>query len=196
MIFNSLDFAIFLPIIFILYWIFRDKLKIQNLVILLASYLFYGWWDFRFLSLIFFSSAVDYIVGVQMNVASNKLRKTVLLGISIVVNLGFLTFFKYSNFFLDSFYDSFEILGYSFDRTRLNIVLPVGISFYTFQTMSYSIDIYKDKMKGTTDAISFFAYVSFFPQLVAGPIERATDLLPQFGKRRELNYSNAVDGLR
>jgi len=197
MLFNSLDFAVFLPIVFILYWFVTSKnLKIQNLLVLISSYIFYGWWDWRFLSLIVFSSTVDYIVGIKLATTENITKRKILLLTSILVNLGFLGFFKYFGFFSESFASAFKILGTSFDPIRLNIILPVGISFYTFQTLSYSIDVYRKKMEPTRDIVAFFAFVSFFPQLVAGPIERAANLLPQFYRKREFEYSRAVSGLK
>lgn len=197
MLFNSIEFAIFLPIVFVLYWFVTSKnLKIQNLLLLCASYIFYGWWDWRFLSLIIFSSGVDYIVGIKLSQTDEQKKRKALLLISILVNLGFLGFFKYFNFFAASFADSFTILGQHLEPVRLNIILPVGISFYTFQTMSYSLDVYKRKLKPTRDVIAFFAFVSFFPQLVAGPIERATNLLPQFFKKRTFEYPTAVIGFQ
>ena len=197
MLFNSIDFAIFLPIVFLLYWFVANKnLKLQNLLLLVASYIFYAWWDWRFLSLIVFSSAVDYLVGISLSKTEKHQKRKALLLLSIFVNLGFLGFFKYFNFFSESFAEAFTLLGYSFEASRLNIILPVGISFYTFQTMSYSIDVYRRKMEPTKDVIAFFSFVSFFPQLVAGPIERATNLLPQFFKKRKFDYYVAMDGLR
>jgi D-alanyl-lipoteichoic acid acyltransferase DltB (MBOAT superfamily) len=156
---------------------------------------FYGWWDWRFLSLILFSTIIDYSVGIGLSKQKNTTKRRLLLWTSILVNLGFLGFFKYYNFFLDNFVDAFKLFGYSINPQRLNIILPVGISFYTFQTMSYSIDVYKKKLEHTKDFIAFAAFVSFFPQLVAGPIERATHLLPQFYKKRIFNYERAVDGM-
>ncbi|QYA26016.1 MBOAT family protein [Gramella sp. MT6] len=197
MLFNSLDFAIFLPIVFVLYWfVFNRNLKWQNLLVAAASYLFYGWWDWRFLSLIFFSTLVDYFVGKNLGIVTNKLHRQILLWISIIVNLGFLGFFKYYNFFLDNFISAFSVAGYDLNANSLDIILPVGISFYTFQTLSYTIDVYKKRLEPAKDFISFTAFVSFFPQLVAGPIERATNLLPQFYKSRKFEYSKAVDGMR
>ena len=197
MLFNSIDFAIFLPIVFILYWFVANKnLKLQNLLIVAASYLFYGWWDYRFLSLILFSTIVDYSVGIGLLKQENKTKRKILLGTSILVNLGFLGFFKYYNFFLDNFITAFSFFGTEIKANSLNIILPVGISFYTFQTLSYSIDVYKRKLEPTKDFIAFSAFVSFFPQLVAGPIERARNLLPQFYKKRTFDYSKAVDGMR
>lgn len=196
MLFNSLDFAIFLPIVFILYWLLKRNLKVQNFLIVVASYVFYGWWDWRFLSLIIFSSIVDYSVGIALDKSDRKRTRRILLMTSILVNIGFLGFFKYFNFFTDSFTDAFSFFGYQFKSQSLNIILPVGISFYTFQTLSYSIDVFRRKMKPTRNIVAFFAFVSFFPQLVAGPIERATNLLPQFYTKRKFDYAQAVDGVR
>jgi alginate O-acetyltransferase complex protein AlgI len=197
MLFNSIDFAIFLPIMFLLYWFVANRnLKLQNFLIVVASYLFYGWWDWRFLGLILFSTLIDYSIGVRLSNEQNRLKRKILLCISIFVNLGFLCFFKYYNFFLDNFITAFSFLGAPINIRSLNIILPVGISFYTFQTLSYTIDVYKRKLKPTKDIIAFTAFVSFFPQLVAGPIERATNLLPQFYKKRVFDYDKAADGLR
>lgn len=197
MFFNSIDFAIFLPIVFILYWFVCNKnLRLQNSLIVVASYVFYGWWDWRFLSLILFSTVVDYTVGVLLKTEDNQSKRKLLLWTSILVNLGFLGFFKYYNFFLDNFISAFSFFGTEINTNSLNIILPVGISFYTFQTLSYTIDVYKRKLEPTKDFIAFSAFVSFFPQLVAGPIERATQLLPQFFKKRTFDYSKAVDGMR
>jgi len=197
MLFNSIDFAIFLPIVFLLYWFVTNKnLKLQNAFLVVVSYIFYGWWDWRFLSLIAFSTLVDYVIGRLLTTENKDKKRKVLLGLSIAVNLGFLGFFKYYNFFLDNFIQAFSWFGTPISVRALSIVLPVGISFYTFQTLSYSIDVYRKKLEPTKDLIAFAAFVSFFPQLVAGPIERATNLLPQFYKKRNFNYSLAVDGLR
>jgi len=197
MLYNSIEFAIFLPIVFILYWFVINKnLKLQNLLLLIASYVFYGWWDWRFLSLVMISSLVDYLVGYGLARTENASKRKILLLTSIMVNLGLLGFFKYFNFFVDSFVDTFTFLGQPINPARLNIVLPVGISFYTFQTLSYSIDVYKRQMQPTRDMIAFLTYVTFFPQLVAGPIERAVNLLPQFYVKRTFNYEQAADGMR
>ncbi len=197
MLFNSLDFAIFLPIVFLLYWFLVQKnLKLQNALIVLASYVFYGWWDWRFLSLIIISTAVDYLVGQKLRNEDHQSKRKALLLISIIVNLGFLGFFKYYNFFLENFVDAFSLFGMQINTNSLNIILPVGISFYTFQTLSYTIDVYRKKLEPTQDFIAFSAFVCFFPQLVAGPIERATNLLPQFYKKRAFEYQKAVDGMR
>ena len=197
MLFNSLDFAVFLPIVFILYWSLNSKgLKVQNLLLVIASYVFYGWWDWRFLSLIFFSTLVDYTVGIKLLHEKKPSARKVFLWISILVNLGFLGVFKYYNFFVDNFVEAFSFFGAQINGSTLNVILPVGISFYTFQTLSYTIDVYKGKLEPTKNFIAFTAFVCFFPQLVAGPIERATNLLPQFYKQRKFEYTKAVDGLR
>ncbi|WP_417602155.1 MBOAT family O-acyltransferase [Owenweeksia hongkongensis] len=197
MLFNSIDFAVFLPLVFILYWfVFNRNLRLQNFLVVLASYVFYGWWDWRFLSLIVFSTLVDYSVGVALSNTDKLKKRKILLWVSILVNLGFLGFFKYYNFFVDNFISAFSLMGMSIKANTLNVILPVGISFYTFQTLSYTIDVYKRKLEPTKDFIAFSAFVSFFPQLVAGPIERATHLLPQFYKKRSFDYHLAVDGLR
>jgi len=197
MLFNSIDFAIFLPIVFILYWFITDKnLKAQNFLIVVSSYFFYGMWDWRFLSLILFSTIIDFSIGLSLSKQKNVQKRKILLWTSILVNLGFLGFFKYYNFFLDNFISTFSFFGTDIKENSLNIILPVGISFYTFQTLSYTIDVYKRKLEPTNNFITFAAFVSFFPQLVAGPIERATNLLPQFYRKRTFNYTKAVDGVR
>ncbi len=166
------------------------------MLVVFASYFFYGWWDWRFLSLILFSTLVDFLIGRRLGVETRaKTRKRLLL-VSILVNLGFLGFFKYYNFFLENFQDAFSFLGMHIGGSTLNIILPVGISFYTFQTLSYTIDVYRKQLDPTQDPIAFAAFVSFFPQLVAGPIERATRLLPQFQRERTFNYGLAVNGMR
>ncbi|NNF75988.1 MAG: MBOAT family protein [Flavobacteriaceae bacterium] len=197
MLFNSIDFAIFLPIVFFLYWFVTNKwLKVQNILVVVSSYVFYGWWDYRFLALIIFSTIVDYIVGRMLSRTESKPARLRLLWVSILVNIGFLGFFKYYNFFVDNFIEAFSFFGKEISPNTLNIILPVGISFYTFQTLSYTIDVYKRKLEPTRDIIAFAAFVSFFPQLVAGPIERATHLLPQFYKKRKFDYEMAKDGMR
>lgn len=197
MLFNSLDFAVFLPIVFFLYWfVFNKKIKVQNTFILIASYFFYGWWDWRFLFLILFSTITDFLVGKYLYRTSKKSQRKLLLWISIIVNLGLLGFFKYYNFFVENFIAAFSLFGNKLEGSFLNIILPVGISFYTFQTLSYTIDIYRKNLKPAHSFISFAAFVSFFPQLVAGPIERARNLLPQFYNSRNFDLDNAKDGLR
>ena len=198
MLFNSIAYLLFLPIVFYLYWfVFNKNLRIQNFLILICSYVFYGWWDWRFLSLIALSTIVDYLVGLKIYNTNKKKEKKFYLWISIAFNLSLLGFFKYYNFFINSWVDMVSILGYNIKNTwTLNVILPVGISFYTFQTMSYSLDIYYKKVKPTKDFISFASFVSFFPQLVAGPIERASNLLPQVLLEREFRYEQGVKGLR
>ena len=197
MLFNSFDFAVFLPIVFFCYWfVFNKTIKSQNLFVLFASYVFYGCWDWRFLILIAISTAVDYIVGRQLSSTKSNQKRKAWLWLSILVNLGFLGFFKYYNFFLEEFINVFSFFSYEISASSINIILPVGISFYTFQTLSYTIDVYKRRIEPTKDWIAFAAFVSFFPQLVAGPIERARDLLPQFFKKRAFDYHKGVDGLQ
>ena len=181
---------VFLPMVFALYWVLRRQVRWQNLLVVVASYVFYGWWDWRFLLLIAFTSACSYFSGLIIN--DGRWRKTALWG-NIIINLAILGLFKYYDFFATEFA---RLFGLSADSVTLNLILPVGISFYTFQALSYSIDIYRSKMEPTRDVVAFFAYVSFFPQLVAGPIERATNLLPQFQRQRQFDYSMAVDGVR
>ena len=196
MLFNSIEFGIFLPSIFIIYWFVTKKIQHQNILILLSSYLFYGWWDWRFLGLIFFSTIIDFLIGKSLEKEKGVVTRKCLLWSSVLMNIGFLGFFKYYNFFIDNFIYAFSTVGIELSYQSLNIILPVGISFYTFQTLSYTIDIYKRKLKPTTDFITFAAFVSFFPQLVAGPIERASNLLPQFKKNRIFDYNQATDGMR
>ena len=197
MLFNSIDFAIFLPIVFLLYWFVLHKhLKLQNTLIVLASYVFYGWWDYRFLALILFSTLVDYPIGILLQKSELEKQRKALLWVSICVNIGLLGFFKYYNFFVDNFVQAFSFFGQEIQPNTLNIILPVGISFYTFQTLSYTIDVYRKQLEPTKDFVAFAAFVSFFPQLVAGPIERASNLLPQFYVKRQFNSEKAIDGLR
>ena len=197
MLFNSIDFAVFLPLVFGVYWwLGRRPLRWQNQFLLGASYLFYGWWDWRFLFLVLFSTGVDYTVGLKLAKEISPERRKWWLRASIAVNLGLLGFFKYYNFFVNSFTEAFSFLGHPLSVSTLSVVLPVGISFYTFQTLSYTVDVYRKKLTPTDDFVVFATFVSFFPQLVAGPIERATDLLPQFYQKRTFVYREAVDGLR
>jgi D-alanyl-lipoteichoic acid acyltransferase DltB (MBOAT superfamily) len=205
MLFNSLEFAIFLPIVFLLYWfVFNRNLKVQNFFIVVVSYLFYGWWDWRFLLLIAFTTLCSWLSGIliekfqtKRTLNSSKFNWAKLISTTnIVLNLGILGVFKYYNFFVSSFIEAFANFNIHLQPTTLYIILPVGISFYTFQALSYSIDVYRKQLEPTKDIVSFFAYVSFFPQLVAGPIERATNLLPQFYKKRVFEYDKAVDGMR
>ena len=196
MLFNSLEYALFLPVVFLLYWfVFNRNLKGQNLFLVGASYLFYAWWDWRFLGLLVFTSLCTYASGLLIEKYKGTPGKAKLFSaLNIVVNLLILGVFKYYNFFATSFADAF--LGGKTEGLLLKVILPVGISFYTFKALSYSIDVYRGKQEATRDVIQLLAYVSFFPQLLAGPIERATDLLPQFGKPRTFEYGTGVDGLR
>ncbi|AXP82431.1 Peptidoglycan O-acetyltransferase [Mariniflexile rhizosphaerae] len=198
MVFNSLEFFIFLPIVFFLYWfVFKKHLKAQNILILVASYVFYGLWDWRFLSLILLSTVVDYFVALKIDGLEDKSKRKSWLWVSVLFNVGLLGFFKYYNFFVDSWVDMVSLFGYEIKSTwTLRVILPVGISFYTFQTMSYSFDVYYKKIKPSNDFLSFAAFVSFFPQLVAGPIERASNLLSQILNKRTFNYDQVVSGLK
>ena len=197
MLFNSFEFLLYLPITFLLYWAFSRNRKIQNLIVVIASYVFYGWWDWRFLMLIAFTSACSYASGLLLErFEGQRKRQKMVSAANIVLNLGILGLFKYYNFFVDNLELLFSAMGFHLDMMTMSIILPVGISFYTFQALSYTIDIYQKKLPATHDIIEFFAFISFFPQLVAGPIERATNLLPQFQKDRKFDYAKAVDGLR
>lgn len=198
MLFNSFDFAVFLPLVYLLYWtLFQKHIKLRNLFLLTASYVFYGFWDWRFLSLILISSLMDYILAMQIHAAKpeQKSKRKTLLVLSLVLNLGFLGFFKYYNFFVESFIATFTLFGKEFSYSPMHIILPVGISFYTFQSLSYTLDVYFKKMEPTHKLINFLAFVSFFPQLVAGPIERAKKLLPQFDEIKSFDYQAARSGL-
>lgn len=197
MLFNSLNFAIFLPIVFFLYWFAtRGNFKYQNILLLVSSYFFYACWDWRFLFLLMFSTVLDYYTGIKMSDAKNQNSKSFWFWLSISINLGFLGVFKYYNFFAESFASALDNVGLNVNPWTLKVILPVGISFYTFHGLSYVIDIYKDRIKAEKNFIDYSVFVSFFPLLVAGPIERATHLLPQIQKKRTFDYARAVDGLR
>lgn len=197
MIFTSLDFAFFLPAVFLIYWLLNSQsVKWQNLFLVLASYVFYGWWDWRFLALILFSSLLDFIIAQAIENAPGRRQARAYLALTLITNLGLLMVFKYFNFFAAQLNQAWSFFGWQAPVGSLNIILPVGISFYTFQTMSYSIDVYRKRLEPCKDLITFLGYVSFFPQLVAGPIERATNLLPQFQLPRKLNVESFKDGLR
>lgn len=197
MLFNSLEFFIFLPIIFFLYWFIGSKsIKRRNIILILASYYFYGCWDYRFLALIILSSFLDFKIGNLIDKTLDKKKRKNYLFLSLFANLSVLGFFKYFNFFIDSFTEGISFFGTHLEGVTLEIILPVGISFYTFQTLSYTIDVYRRKIKPTENIFAFFAFVSFFPQLVAGPIERATNLLPQFYKTKKFEYQLASDGIK
>ena len=197
MLFNSLSFLLFLPVVFTLYWwVNKQNLQLQNGLLLVASYFFYACWDERFLFLLIFSTALDYYTGIQMAEAKNQSNKKFWFWLSIFINLGFLGVFKYYNFFADSFAEALSGLGIQANFWTLKVILPVGISFYTFHGLSYVIDIYKERIQPERNIVTYSLFVSFFPLLVAGPIERATHLLPQIKKKREFNYTKSVDGLR
>ena len=197
MLFNSFEFLVFLPIVFMLYWfVFRGR-RWQNLLVVTASYVFYGWWDWRFLLLIALTSVCVYGSGLLLeHYEGRRQRQQIVCAVNIVLNLGILGVFKYYNFFVENLDALFGMMGYHLDWVTMIVILPVGISFYTFQALSYTIDVYQKRLPATHDIIEFLAYISFFPQLVAGPIERATNLLPQFQRRRQFDYAKAVDGMR
>lgn len=194
MVFNSVEFLIFLPIVFGLYWCMARWVRWQNLFIVVASYVFYGWWDWRFLALIALTSVASYASGVLIE--QHRGHGKIISAANIVLNLLILAFFKYFNFFSESFATAMASLGWHCDMPTLNIVLPVGISFYTFQALSYSIDVYRRKLPASHSIIDVMAFISFFPQLVAGPIERATSLLPQIQKTRHFSAATATTGMR
>ncbi len=197
MLFNSVSFLIFLPVIFILYWFIINKnLKAQNILLLVASYFFYACWDYRFLFLLMFSTLLDYFSGLKMQAATDGKRKKFWFCLSIIINVGFLGIFKYYNFFAGSFAEVLSHTGLKVNVWTIKVILPVGISFYTFHGLSYVIDIYKNRIKPETNFVDYAVFVSFFPLLVAGPIERATHLLPQVKQQRRFDYTKAVDGLR
>lgn len=197
MLFNSFEFLVFLPIVFMLYWfVFRGR-RWQNLLVVTASYVFYGWWDWRFLLLIALTSVCVYGSGLLLeHYEGRRRRQQIVCAVNIVFNLGILGVFKYYNFFVENLDALFGMMGYHLDWVTMIVILPVGISFYTFQALSYTIDVYQKRLPATHDIIEFLAYISFFPQLVAGPIERAMNLLPQFQRRRQFDYAKAVDGMR
>jgi D-alanyl-lipoteichoic acid acyltransferase DltB (MBOAT superfamily) len=197
MLFNSYQFAIFLPIVFILYWFLTKKsLIVQNLLLLISSYYFYSCWDWRFLFLLIFSTLLDYFSGIMMQNATNQKDKRFWFWLSILINLGFLGVFKYYNFFAGSFAEVLSSMGFQINPMMLEIILPVGISFYTFHGLSYVVDIYYNRISAERNFVDYAVFVSFFPLLVAGPIERATHLLPQIKKPRTFDYQKATDGLR
>ncbi|WP_291102554.1 MULTISPECIES: MBOAT family O-acyltransferase [unclassified Flavobacterium] len=196
MLFNALQFLLFLPIVFMVYWwVNKKSLQLQNLLLLVASYFFYGCWDWRFLFLLLFSTALDYFTAIKMVEAKNKGNKIFWFWLSIIVNLGFLGVLKYYNFFADSFAEALSGLGIQTNFWTLKVILPVGISFYTFHGLSYVIDIYKGRIQPEKNIITYSLFVAYFPLLVAGPIERATHLLPQIRKRRFFDYNTAIDGV-
>ncbi len=199
MLFNSFDFGLFMPLVFLLYWLVfnRQSITVRNLFLLVVSYTFYSFWDWRFVFLLLFSSVADFVIGLQMHKTpdSNTQRRKLWLYCSLAINLGILGFFKYYNFFVDSFVEVFTLFGRDLNYEPLKIILPVGVSFYTFQSLTYIIGVYNHKVTPTNKFISFLAYVSFFPQLVAGPIERAQYFLPQFFEKKTFDYHNMRTGL-
>lgn len=195
--FNSLNFAAFLPVVFIIYWFLGNRsFRFQNIVLLFSSYIFYAFWDWRFLFLLAFSTLLDYYTGIKISTAKSQRSKTYWLWLSIIINLGILGGFKYYNFFADNFADLLSHVGLHSNPFTLNVILPLGISFYTFHGLSYVIDIYKGRIKHENNVIDYSLFVSFFPLLVAGPIERATHLLPQLKLKREFNYHQTIEGLK
>ena len=196
MLFNSLEFAFFMLIVFCTYWLFRSSRRIQNLLLLVASYVFYGWWDWRFLILLVSISIVNYLIGINIGAGKCDRRKRVYLIFGLVVNLGVLGFFKYFNFFTDGFIDLISLLGFQVKDVTLNIILPLGISFYTFLSISYILDVYKGKTSAEKDFFNVMLALSFFPIILAGPIQRPSTLLPQIRIPRKFEYSLAIDGLR
>ncbi len=196
MLFQTMDFAVFLPVVFAIYWALAERLRWQNAWVVLASQVFFGWWDWRFLGLLWFSAGLDFLCARRIDASESPRRRRLWLNLSLTGNLGLLAYFKYTGFFLESFSTAFSWFGVAWDDPALRIVLPVGISFYTFQTMSYTIDVYRRELRAERDPVAYLAYVSFFPQLVAGPIERARSLLTQFHVPRRFDGLEAADGLR
>ena len=194
--FCSIEFAVFFPIVFSIYWLLHKNVRTQNFFLLASSYFFYGWWDWRYLSLIVLCSVCNYAAGLFLMKTENDKQRKLILTICCIISLGVLGVFKYYDFFVESFVDAFRLFNIRLNAKSLNLILPVGISFYTFHTLSYTIDVYRRKFEPTKDIVSFFLFVSFFPLAMAGPIERATNLLPQIYKRRTFDYTLAVDGLR
>jgi D-alanyl-lipoteichoic acid acyltransferase DltB (MBOAT superfamily) len=196
MAFNSIAFALFLPIVFLLYWIFSKKLFAQNFFLLVASYFFYAWWDYRFLALLFFSSLLNFLLGIGMDAEQSQSRRKLLMFASLLVNIGTLIVFKYMGFFVESFATFLNVFGLRANALTLNLILPLGISYYTFQMLGYTIDVYRKQFPATRDLLSFLIFTGFFPKLVAGPIERASNLLPQIQREREFKTAQAKDGAR
>ena len=197
MLFNSITFAVFFVGFFLLYWLaFKQNLKLQNILLLAGSYVFYAWWDWRFLSLLIGSSALNYYLGIFIAKSENNKRRRFLLFIGLLQGIGGLIFFKYYNFFITSFASAFSIFNFHIEVRTLQLILPLGISFYTFRTISYLLDIDKGKIKPVTDIVVFFSYVAFFPSLISGPIDRAKLLIPQLEKERVFDYSGITDGMR
>lgn len=195
MLFNSVEFLFFLPVVFVIYWLALRKRESRNMFLLAASYVFYGWWDVTFLLLIFLTSVSSFFSGLYIGRSVRESVRRTILWSNIALNIGILCIYKYFNFFSSSFASLMSVVGWEVDAVTLQLILPVGISFYTFQALSYVIDVKSRRIEPTTDFVSFMAFISFFPQLVAGPIERATNLLPQFLSQRGFNYEKAVAGM-
>ena len=197
MVFNSVEFAVFLPIVFGLYWIIVSKnLKQQNILLVITSYIFYGWWDWRFLFLLILLSLANYFIGLEIDKNQEGIKGKTWFIFGLVINLGVLGLFKYFNFFIDSFIDLISLIGYNLPRSTTKIILPLGISFYTFLSLSYLIDIQRKTLKANKNLEEVLLALSFFPIILAGPIQRPVSLLPQIGKKREFNYAQAADGLK
>jgi len=197
MLFNSIEFAVFLPVVFLLYWFVANKnLKIQNILLLLASYIFYGWWDWRFLFLLAGLSLLNFLIGNALNRIESGFRRRAIFYSGLMINVGVLCIFKYFNFFIDSFVDLVSLVGYDLPRSSLRIILPLGISFYIFLSLSYLIDIYKKTIYAGNDLIEVLLTLGFFPIILAGPIQRPASLLPQIRRKREFDYDMAADGLK
>lgn len=197
MLFNSLEFLGFFSLFFFTYWlVFKQNLFAQNIFLLLGSYAFYAWWDWRFLSLILGSSILNYFLGIYIQKSTRNSTKRLLVGVAIFQGVGLLILFKYADFFITSFVDISKYIGLNTNLHTLNLILPLGISFYTFRTLSYILDIYKNKIQPTTNWVVFFSYIAFFPSLISGPIDRASALIPQLEKKRNFDYSQMSDGLR
>ncbi len=194
--FTSQVFLVFIGLFFVLHLLTLKNKQVNNVITLIASYIFYGWWDWRFLSLLIISSYIDYYCALNLEPETRQEKRRLWLFLSIGSNLTILGFFKYFSFFYTSAQALLDSIGVTISPLTLQIVLPVGISFYTFQSLSYTIDVYKGKLRPTRSLIEFLTFVAFFPQLVAGPIERATHLLPQFSRCREFNLQLATDGFR
>ncbi len=197
MLFTSFEYAIFLPIVFLFYWFLVHKnLRRQNILLLAASYTFYGWWDYRFLLLLISITVFNYFVGLGLDLSNNSGKRKFLLITGLIINIGILCIFKYFNFFVDSFIDFISLFGYTVPKSSIRIILPLGISFYTFLSLSFIIDIYKKNLKANKNLIEVLLSLSFFPIILAGPIQRPSSLLPQISQKRTFNYEKAVDGLR
>lgn len=197
MVFNSFEFLIFLPIVFILYWFFCSKDRnLQNGLLVIVSYFFYAWWDWRFAALLFITTLSSYLSGILISKCITPKNRWFIALFTIILNLGILFYFKYCNFFVQGFVDAFSLFGKELTISTLKIILPIGISFFTFTALSYTIEVYKHKVETTKDFLAYFAYVSFFPSIFCGPISRATLQLPQYFKKRVFDYGLAVDGFK